>query len=355
MAAATPTHQAQRTDYTCRKLHAAEMREDQSCAVLGSGGRGRRDDQHVPLRQTSCALVDCAAMGRLAKLSVLIIFAAFTALWACPRDACAAGPDRAKTSEYSSAGLPIVALAYHNASDDYREAINAAITEVDPEDLRPWWRHELWRICWRESKCGRFGVAGVHESDRWVGSGAYLWAVYREQLAPLRCPAHRLADYSPVLRALTKWEREHRQRPRVRAFVSSLETGTRTAGDFATRGGWGMGATRVRRLGSCVAPEVLDDPRQAARLAALTLASCERGRGEMLRPCSCSEHTQIWVGAGRLRSRPLFALVRDADGHERKSRHSTVRKQCGSVAAQAYVFAELLASPGRFAAWVARR
>lgn len=293
-------------------------------------------------------------MERLAKLLTLAIFAAFAAFWTCPRDACAAGPDRAKTREYQAAGLPIVARAYRNASDDYRSAINAAMVEVDPDGLRPWWRHELWRICWRESKCGRFGVAGVHEGDRWVGSGAYLWAVYREQLAPERCPAHRLADYSQVLRALTTWEREHRLRPMVRAFVASLETGSRVADDFATRGGWGMGATRVGRLGSCVAPEALDDPRQAARLAALTLASCERGRGELRRPCSCSEHTQIWVGAGRLRSRPLFALVRDDEGRERKSRHSTVRKQCGSIAAQAYVFAEVLSSPGRLAAWVAR-
>ena len=208
-------------------------------------------------------------------------------------------------------GDPAVARAEKNAAPAYAEGIDAALLEVDPEGLRPWWRDELWRVCWRESKCGAFGHVGMHAADGWTGAKSHARAVERGRLDPDACPAHSLDERSPA--------------------------------EFATRGGFGQNAARgVGLLGSCVAPEALDDPRVAARLAALTLAGCVVGERE----CTCSEHTAIWSGAARLASRPLFSWWR-------KSRFATVRSQCGGSVARAYALAQLLTLPLRLPIWVA--
>ncbi len=209
--------------------------------------------------------------------------------------------------ELERQGLPRVARAYRVATPEYREAVEAAYDEVDPEQLRPWWRHELYRICLRESRCGQYGTPTVHPGDSWTGPKSYARAVERGRLDPEGCPEHRL--------------------------------GERTQAEFATRGGWGMNAARgLHHLGGCRGPEALDVPANAARVAALTLATCERDR----RPCTCSEHTALWVGAGRLRGRPLLSWAA-------KSRVSTVAVQCGRSIALGYLLAELLAAPGRAA------
>jgi len=209
--------------------------------------------------------------------------------------------------ELEAAGLPKVARAYRVATPAYREAIEAAYAEVDPEQLRPWWRHELYRICLRESRCGQYGTPGVHPRDSWTGRKSYARAVVRGRLDPEDCPEHRLGERGPE--------------------------------EFATRGGWGMNAARgLHLLGGCKGPATLDIPANAARIAALTLAACEVDG----RPCMCSEHTALWVGAGRLRSRPLLAWGA-------KSRVSAVAVQCGRSVALGYLLAEVLVAPARLA------
>ena len=236
--------------------------------------------------------------------AVLVALALLAALMLAPRDCEARDP---AVLELERAGLPLVARAYRVATPEYREAIEAAYLEVDPEGDRPWWRHELYRICLRESRCGQYGTPGVHRRDSWTGRKSYARAVERGRLDPEGCPEHRL--------------------------------GERAHAEFSTRGGWGMNAARgLHLLGGCRGPETLDTPATAARVAALTLATCEVDR----RPCTCSEHTALWVGAGRLRARPLLAWTT-------KSRVSTVAVQCGRGVALGYLYAELLALPGRVA------
>lgn len=242
-------------------------------------------------------------------------------------------------------GLARVAFAYLNASDEFREAIPAAMASVDPEGLHPEWGHELWRICKRESWCGKFGRTGVHEIDGWVGPNAYLWAVERGQLDPHKCTEHRLHDYTPVLKALSKWERKtDRKKPELRARIEGLPTGEFSAKDFATRGGFGQNAARnLRVLGECVAPTTLDDPLHAAMLAAKTFDECkvwapdpDRPGRKRQRHCTCEEHVRVWVGVGRWDDRPLVTPFSRA-----KSRYGSVRMQCGEEAAGAYLFSEI--------------
>jgi len=237
-------------------------------------------------------------MGRILAIGALVL-----AILA-PQRARARNPVAA---ELEREGLPLVARAYRVATPEYREAIEAAYAEVDPEQTRPWWRHELYRICMRESRCGQYGTPTVHPGDSWTGPKSYARAVERGRLDPEACPEHRL--------------------------------GERTQAEFATRGGWGMNAARgLHLLGGCRGPEELDVPASAARIAALTLATCEVDG----RPCMCSEHTALWVGAGRLRGRPLLAWGA-------KSRVSTVAVQCGRSVALGYLLAEVLAAPARLA------
>lgn len=173
------------------------------------------------------------------------------------------------------------------AAPVYHEAIAEAVEDVGRPDLAPM----LWRICRRESWCGRYGVTKVHARDAWVGGQAYRARVARGDLDPEACAAHRL-------------------------------TADRPAWAFATRGGFGQIAAGVlHALGPCVGPEALDDPKLAALAAARTAAACKRWDGEAgnryRRPCTCRELARRWTGGGRWDARTNL-----------EQRRATVR-QCG--------------------------
>jgi len=226
-------------------------------------------------------------MDRLYTRAVLALLAGLAALGLAPRE-CSADP---------------LEVAHRIATPEYREAIEAAMAEVDPEGEHPDWADQLYRICKRESRCGQDGSPGAHAADSWAGRRTYARAVERGRLDPVGCLAHRLEG--------------------------------RTTARFSTRGGWGLNAALwLWQLGPCEAPEELDKPHVSALVAARMLAWCHRGR----RPCTCSEHTALWVGAGILRARPLVSWLR-------KSRVSTVAGQCGDETALAYLLAEVLREP----------
>ena len=152
----------------------------------------------------------------------------------------------------------------------------------------------LWRICRRESWCGRYGIVRVHPRDAWVGGQAYRARVRRGDLDPETCAAHRL-------------------------------TADRPAWAFATRGGFGQIAAGVLHvLEPCTPPEALDDPFVAALAAARTAASCERWDGprggRYRRACTCRELTRRWAGGGRWDARTNL-----------EQRRATIR-QCGPQA-----------------------
>ncbi|MAF30563.1 MAG: hypothetical protein CL819_15355 [Croceicoccus sp.] len=255
-------------------------------------------------------------------------------------------PVKAQAKLYRETGHDDVAYAYKNAADEYREAIPQALAEVDPDGLHPEWAHELWRICKREAWCGRFKVVRVHEVDGWTGAGAYLWAVDKGHLDPVSCEEHRLADYEPVLRALTRWERKKgKKRPDVRETIEALPVGVYAARDFATRGGFGQNAARnLRRLGECVPPTALDEPLNAARVAATTFDECKVWDDDPTRPgyrakrhCTCVEHTARWVGVGQWKTRPMFSFFGG------KTKYRSIRKQCGERSAAVYALRSMFA------------
>jgi len=255
-----------------------------------------------------------------------------------------------------------VVYAQRTAAPEYAEAIDAAVAVVDPDGSHPWWRDELWRICNRESWCGRFGDVEVHEGDSWTGTRAYAGAVRRGLLDPEGCVEHRLEDYTDVVAAVAQDARAARARARaagssgdhqrarrfnrhaakLEALAERLESapaGNWRARDFATRGAWGQNAARaLHRLGRCTPPDALDDPSHAALAAARTLASCRRWDGpegaRKRRSCTCAEHTARWVGVGRF---PKLPITR---------RFAAVKRQCGEDAAWSYVREELVGDPG---------
>lgn len=255
---------------------------------------------------------------------------------------------------------PDVVHAQKAAAPGYEVAIDQAVAAVDPEGLHPEWRDELWRICNRESWCGRFGDVEVHEGDSWTGTRAYAGAVRRGLLDPEACVEHRLADYTGVVAAVAQDAKGARGRARglrstdpkrARRFdrhaakledlaerLASAPTGEWRSEDFATRGGWGQNAARaLHRLGACTPPDALDDPARAALVAARTLASCRRWDGprgnRTRRSCTCPEHTARWVGVGRFPNLPLHR------------RWAAVRRQCGEDTAWSYVRTELVGEP----------
>ena len=187
---------------------------------------------------------------------------------------------RGDTARFCEVDAPDVARAYRAASDEFREAIPAALAIVDPGGKYPEWELELWRICWRESKCGRFGRVSSHRGDRWAGRIVYADAVDRGRLRPDKCPEHRVGDGAD-----------------------------RTPGDFSTRGGFGtMAAGNLWHLAKrleqdCVGPEALDEPANAALVAAGIFANCRRWDGEpgarYRRTCTCQEHAIRWMGRGK--------------------------------------------------------
>jgi hypothetical protein len=246
---------------------------------------------------------------------------------------------RAQARGYVRAGQPDVAKIYRLAAPEYRSAIATAIAEVDPEGAHPEWEWELWRICRREAWCGHYGPVGVHKGDGWAGVGVYAGAVSDGLLDPVSCPAHRLEDYNPVRelvqRRVNSGRWSSRRAARALAGIDQAEVGTRLPADFSTRGGWGqMQARQLHKLGSCVAPEVADDPAVAARLAALSIASCQRWEGppgaRTKRHCTCAERTRKWVGGGRWDQRTLWRNAK------------SVSSQCGDKQAVAWAVAEIV-------------
>jgi hypothetical protein len=253
-----------------------------------------------------------------------------------------------------------VVLAQRSAAPEYAQAIDKAVAAVDPDGRHPWWRDELWRICNRESWCGRFGDVQVHEGDSWTGTRAYAGAVSKGLLDPEGCEDHRLDDYGSVVAVVaqdasaarararasssdpSRARRYNRRAAKLEALVARLEsapTGDWSARDFATRGAWGQNAARaLHRLGRCTPPDALDDPHHAAMAAARTLASCRRWDGpegdRRRRSCTCPEHTARWVGVGRF---PKLPITR---------RFAAVKRQCGEREAWSYVRRELLGDPG---------
>ncbi len=214
----------------------------------------------------------------------------------------------------------VLRLAEKSATDEFKDAIHAAIGKVDPAGERPEWRDELFRICKREAWCGKFGRVGVHEIDGWTGARSYAFAVRSGKLDPETCPEHRLGSYDRVLGALERWEKKAgRKLEDLRARLQGLPRGQYSARDFATRGGFGQNAARaLHKLGECVAPSAMDDPRNAALVAAKTIAGCDK-RGNL---CSCADHVSMWVGAQRWQKRPVFAW-------SGKSKYKSLRAQCG--------------------------
>jgi len=184
--------------------------------------------------------------------------------------------------------LPADVVKIQRVADPaYAPAIEHAVEVVGRPDLEI----ELWRVCRRESWCGRYGVVGVHAGDAWVGGKAYAKRVANGDLDPVTCPGHQVTEERPVE-------------------------------SFATRGGFGTIAAGVlHTLGPCVAPEALDDPWFAAEAAARSMASCRRWAGEPgdrhRRSCTCRERARKWAGAGKWASRSNAA-----------NRRATIR-QCG--------------------------
>lgn len=232
---------------------------------------------------------------------------------------------------------PVVRQMERIAAPSYREAIEHALDVVDPDREHPVWRIELWRICKREAWCGKFGPVKVHKIDGWVGVGAWVHAVRKGYLDPETCPEHRLDDYLPAVEYLADLEgKAKRQRYKERLIdladrIASFPKGQYTPEDFATRGGFGMNAARgLRRLGQCVAPTSLDDPKNAALVAAKAIASCETWDGpkgrRYKRPCTCVDHTRRWVGGGRFDARSLVGQWK------------TVERQCGPAIASEFAY-----------------
>ncbi len=154
------------------------------------------------------------------------------------------------------------------AAPDYAPAIRHAVEVVGRPDLE----FELWRVCRRESWCGRYGVVSTHPGDHWAGKRSYRRRVAKGHLDPANCPEHRITDDRPVE-------------------------------SFSTRGGFGQIAAGVLHLlGPCVGPEALDDPFAAAEAAIRVMDSCKRWDGprggRFVRSCTCPERTARWVGRG---------------------------------------------------------
>jgi hypothetical protein len=207
---------------------------------------------------------------------------------------------------------PLAERAWRMATDEVREAIDAAYLFVDPEQARPWWRAELYLICAREGRCGQYGLVGLHGNDYPLANpaddtaaslGAWLHEVDRGRLDPETCDEH---SYTPR--------------------------------EWGTRGLFGLNAARgVARLEQCVGPEALDDPATSARIAALELAACDRwvgapgARRKVL--CTCSEHTRLWMGAGVWANRSIFALRR------------SIERQCGRSASWIWFARKTLGLP----------
>lgn len=183
--------------------------------------------------------------------------------------------------------------AYQLAPADVREAIDEAYAAADPDGSHPWWHTELYLICARESRCGREGLVGVHVGDSWASDLAWSKAVDAGQLDPIDCDAHAWAE-----------------------------------GEWSTRGLFGMNAARSIGSLGCKGPDAMDDPATAASLALDTFASCSRWSGvpgqRRRLPCTCIDHTRLWVGAGVWARRPLFG---------KRSRLTSVARQCGPGAA----------------------
>lgn len=267
-------------------------------------------------------------------------------------DAPSARTVRQRYRAFKRHGLVRVAKAYINASDAYRAGIARAYAEADPAGAHPEWLHEVWRICHRESWCGKWGTPKVHEEDGWAGAQVWAGAAVRGKLDPVGCEEHRLSDYGPVRKrtdVLVKRGRWGSKRAaKVHALLDTLEdlpAGHHTAAEFSTNGGFGMmAAGNLRRLGSCVGPEAMADPYNGARAAFDLFATCTVWEGEpghrYRRSCTCSEHTALWVGKGRFAQRPLFAWSGE------RSRFKTVRTQCGEAEALAYAWDEVTSELG---------
>lgn len=200
-----------------------------------------------------------------------------------------------------------VEFAYKNSGAPYREAIPRAYQEADPEGNHPEWEVELWRICHRESWCGKWGTPKIHNKDGWAGSQVWAANVLKGRLNPRTCAEHRLQDYRPVRRAVRRLVKRHRwsekRANKLLAILDELPEGERFPAMFSTQGGFGMmAAGNVRRLGECVAPEALRDPYNGAKAALHVFQTCERWDGEpgerFKRPCTCAEHVKFWMGAG---------------------------------------------------------
>jgi|GEM_PF-6502209 len=215
------------------------------------------------------------------------------------------------------------------SAPEYVAAIDHALARVDPRGEHPEWRPMLLRVCRREGWCGRFGPVGRHEIDAWAGVGRYGAALARGHLDPVGCPEHRLKDYSQVREDVESWPVSNgwwrRRRARALETLDAAPVGAYAAGDFSTRGTFGMAASRnLRRLGPCTPPEAMDEPEGAALVAARYVASCGRD-GEA---CTCEDHLRRWVGAGRWAGRSWWGKVR------------TLRRQCGAVYAFTWAFGE---------------
>jgi hypothetical protein len=177
-------------------------------------------------------------------------------------------PVHERVRAYKRAGAIDVAKVYSIASDEYREAIAAAVSVIDPDRKHPEWELELWRICKRESWCGAYGPVTVHERDGWAGKNAYTRSVRKGLLDPEECPDHSLENH--------------------------------LYSDFSTRGGFGqIFAYHGWRLGWCTAPEAFDDPKLAAYAALHAIATCAVYEDGRRRACTCQDHAISWVGPGR--------------------------------------------------------
>lgn len=256
---------------------------------------------------------------------------------------------RRDSKRFAKAGHPDVAKIYRLASPDYRSAIPRALAAVDPNGEHPEWELELWRICRREAWCGHYGPVSVHEGDGWAGAGVYVAAVADDLLRPETCPAHRLEDYAPAVAAAERrvragrWTRERADR--VLERLDALEVGDQRPEEFSTRGGFGqMQGRHLHLLGECVDPDAVDDPHNAATIAAITIASCKRWDGEpgarFRRHCTCPERTRKWVGGGRFDQRSLFRNTR------------SVATQCGEPTAVGFFVDGALAYLGSSGVWV---
>lgn len=198
--------------------------------------------------------------------------------------------------------------AWRMATDQVREAIDAAYLDVDPGLERPWWRAELYLICARESRCGQYGLVGLHGND-----------------APT-------SDRLDTVASLGAWAAEVK---RGRLDPESCELHSYMPREWGTRGMFGGNAARgVARLEQCVGPSVMDDPTVAAWVAAQEIAACESWAGDPGQrrrvKCSCSGHTRLWVGAGVWEGRSLWQRTR------------SIRRQCGTGAAGVYLAAHTL-------------